>query len=229
MTNDKTEATSHGTDLPQRTPLDTFAQHGAPPPVVPGPERPWLSPGTPPWADLVGDGVGIQRPTAHEELITQHGWSGKERKSNTLRAQWLLMNPVAKVLLIGSLVVILLALAVTVLHRSNIVPAGVPLIGKDKGLAACEAIQHGSAPVGPATKTSPGDFDKARAAFADSRYPAIRDNGVKLMDLAVQIAALGNDPGIGVLTYIGPFTSAYAGLAGGCASVGHPIPPLNAN
>jgi hypothetical protein len=208
MTDYKSGATYHGSELPQRTPLDTFAQHGAPPVVPGGADRPYVSPGTPPWGSLAQD-MG-------------HTYSGR-------RNWWRSMNPVVKLLLIGALIIVLITLAAIALQRSNVVPAGVPLIGKDSGVAACEAIQHGSAPVGGKTSVSPGDFVKLSEVFADSRYPAIRDNGVKLMDLAAQIAAMGDNPGIGALAYVGAFTDAYAGLAGGCASVGHPIPPMTAN
>lgn len=220
MTNDKAEATGYEGPLPQRTPMEALAAHGAPPepPIQPSGERPWLSPGTPPWGDLVDQGVGIQRPSS---------LPGERRPS--WRDNLAAVNPSVKYPVVGALVIVLVTLAALVVQRSNLLPAGVPLVGEDKGLAACEAIQHGSAPVGGKTKVSPGDFQKARAAFADSRYPAIRDNGVKLMDLAVQIAALGNNPGIGALAYVQSFTDAYAGLAGGCAAVGHPIPALTTN
>lgn len=221
MTDHKGEATYHGGELPRRTPLDTFAAHGAPPepPIQPDTERPWASPGTPPWGSLSQD-IGHRAPRSRgRDLVARTGW----------RENLAAMNPSVKYPVIGALVIVLVTLAALAVQRSNLLPAGVPLVGKDKGLAACEAIQHGSAPVGPGTKTSPGDFEKVRAAFADSRYPAIRDNGVRLMDLAVQIASLGKEPGIGALAYVQSFTEAYAGLAGGCAAVGHPIPALTSN
>lgn len=136
------------------------------------------------------------------------------------------INRLAKLALVSSLVAIVLAVAAVVLQHSNLLPAGVPLVGKDSGLAACEGLQHGTAPVGGGTKASTADLMKARAQFADSRYPAIRDNGVRLMDVSMQIAALGTDPGLGALAYLSAFSDAYAGLAGGCAAVGRPIPPL---
>lgn len=55
MTDHKSEATYHGDDLPRRTPMETFAQHGAPPPPV--------VPGRPPWDSQV-----------HQDLAVQHGW-----------------------------------------------------------------------------------------------------------------------------------------------------------
>lgn len=216
MTDHKAEATYHGDDLPQRTPLDTFASYGAPPEKPIGHatgetgERPYVSPGTPPWGSLSQD-IGHPAP------------------SPSWRDNLAAVNPSVKYPVIGALVITLITLLALVVQRSNVLPAGVPLVGKDSGLAACEAIQHGSAPTGQTTSVSPGDFTKARAAFAGSRYPDIRTNGVRLMDLAAQIAGLGKDPGIEVLAYIGSFGDAYAGLAGGCAAVGHPIPALTAN
>lgn len=209
MTDHEHEATNYGGQLPRRQPLDTFAQHGAPPepPIQPEGGRLWVSPGTPPWGSLSQD-IGHREP--------RMSW----------RSQWAVMNPVAKLALILGLVVIVLAVVAVTVQRSNVLPAGFPLIGKDKGVAACEVLAKGNGPTGQTGKASADDMRKARAVFAASRYPAIRDNGVKLMDLAVQIDGLGDDPGLGALTYISEFTSAYAGLAGGCASVGHPIPAL---
>jgi hypothetical protein len=215
MTDDKRDATFHpgGSPVPPVIPgyPETIARHGAADEAPT--ERPWASPGTPPWSSLSTD-IRHEAPRA---------WRPSWR--DNLAA----MNPSVKYPVIGALVIVLITLAAIAVQRTNVLPAGVPLIGKDSGLAACESIQHDKAPVGLGSKVSPGDFAKARKVFADSRYPAIRDNGVKLMDLAVQISALGKDPGIGALAYIQAFTDAYAGLAGGCAAVGHPIPALTTN
>ena len=63
MTDHEHEATNYGPGLPRREPLDTFAQHGAPPepPIQPDGGRPWQSPGTPPWGSLSQD-VGHVQP-----------------------------------------------------------------------------------------------------------------------------------------------------------------------
>lgn len=212
MTDHKAEATYHGDDLPQRTPLDTFASYGAPPEKPIGHatgetgERPYVNSGTPPWGSLSQD-IGHPAP------------------SPSWRDNLAAVNPSVKYPVIGALVITLITLLALVVQRSNVLPAGVPLVGKDSGLAACEILAKGNGPTGSG-KVEPSDWKTVRAVFADSRYPAIRDNGIKVADLGAQIEALGSDPGLGALAYISSFTDAYAGLAGGCAAVGHPIPAL---
>lgn len=90
MSNDKTGATWNGGELPGRTPLDTFATHGAPPvpPVEHAePGRPYLSPGPAPWGTL------------HQDI-------GHEPK----RSGWKTWNPIARFLVIGGVVLVGLAL-----------------------------------------------------------------------------------------------------------------------
>lgn len=58
-----------GDPLPIRQPWETFSRWGAPPEpsVRPGAyERPWDSPGPPPWASQV-----------ERDLAVQHGWTGR--------------------------------------------------------------------------------------------------------------------------------------------------------
>lgn len=76
MTDHKREATYHGDDLPRRTPMETFAQHGAPPPVTPG---------RPPWDSQ-----------AHQDLAVQHGWPTPGQPK---RGKWRAWNPIVWVLI----------------------------------------------------------------------------------------------------------------------------------
>lgn len=227
------------------TPNDFFEDvRAVKPPAIPrgraglGPEVP-VSPGpnrsTPLWADLTndwgradprpGDGYPPMQPPPWGSLYHDLG----HEPGNARR-------PVVLAVLAAMLLVFLVA-AGFVIQRLNVLPAGVPLIGKDTGVALCEAMATGSGPVGEKTgqpnAVSNEQIRQVRAAFADSRYSAIRLNGVRMMDQMAQIAAFGNgtgeDPGFGALAFLGGFADAYAGLAGGCADVGYTLPPLSQN
>jgi len=140
-------------------------------------------------------------------------------------------HPIAIVLLSAWLAAAIF-LAGFVLQRTNLISAAVPFIGKDSGLAACEAIaKKGTLTGAPKTseRMTPKQYKTVRDVFADSRYEDIRGNGVRLVDLVSQVQALGEDPGFEALAYVGGISAAYAGLTGGCASVGVTIPALSAN
>lgn len=175
------------------------------------------------------------------ELAAQHGWSNTGRHEDRGDGRpwtspepppwatpqpgergWSTIGTWLGVTLLAGLVLFLAGLFV---QRQNWLPASVPLIGKDTGVAACEAIHNGQAPVKAKGIMSEADYRKARAVFADSRYPDIRNNGTRLMDLAWQAQGMGSN-NLGVLAVIGAIGDAYSGLAGGCASVGYTIPSL---
>jgi hypothetical protein len=165
-------------------------------------DRPWTSPGVPPWGTLTQD-LGHNAP--------------RRRKSSN-RIVWILL---------ASALMVLLAAVITV-RNQNLLPAGVPVIGMDTGVAACKAISEGGSPATPG-EVSKDQYRKLRQVFASSRYPAIRDNGVKVVDLGWQIQAIPQGQEMEALTYVGSFTSAYAGLSGGCAEHGYTIPALMAD
>lgn len=190
------------------------------PPGVLGPP-----PNVPPWADLAA----------------QHGWNTSRHKDRGDGRPWTSPGPAPWVAdqrradrrIILAVTLVLLTILVGALgfivQRMNILPVGVPLIGKDTGVAACEAMASGEGPIGAGShQWTKDEYQQAHQIFADSRYPAIRDNGIKLIDVAWQIQALGDDPGIGVLVYVQSFSEAYAGLTGGCAEVGYALPAMKA-
>lgn len=187
MSNDKTGATFHGGDLPQRDPLASLASFDRT-------ARP--APVTPPWV------------AEHERPARRWAW----------------------VALAASLAFLVVVLA-SVARSQNVLPAWVPVIGMDSGVAACKAIHEsgGTALKGAAaeTGTQTERLAAARELFADSRYPEIKTNGMALMDLAVQMNAVKPGDEMALLPMVGPVTSAYAGLAGECAAHGYSIPPLN--
>jgi hypothetical protein len=115
-------------------------------------------------------------------------------------------------------------------RATGVLPYWVPLVGQDSGVAACEAIAaSGGAKVDGGAGRNATDVEKIRAVralFADSRHEDIGVNGVALMDLSVQIMAAEQAPDLSALALMGPFTTAYAGLAGGCAERGFIIPPM---
>jgi hypothetical protein len=183
------------------------------PPVVPGA----------PWADLVAPQDQPPLSPAETYLHVQHGWDlpGQEPERPSRMLVYLL---VALMILVA-----LLAIGFT-LQRQNVLPAGVPILGKDSGVAACQQIANGATPTGMDANAefTAADYRKARQVFADSRYPAIRDNGTRLLDLAWQIggAAKSSDDLAGALMFMNELSQAYTGLAGGCADHGITIPAM---
>lgn len=135
--------------------------------------------------------------------------------------------PAILVMTLATLVLVTVSVAV---RSQNLLPAWVPVLGMDSGVAACKAISEGAKPIQPGEgdEFTQDDYREFRQVFADSRYSAIRDNGVKLIDNAWQIRSIPEGEEMGALAYVGALTSAYAGLSGGCAEVGYPIPALNA-
>jgi hypothetical protein len=134
--------------------------------------------------------------------------------------------PVLLIVLVVVTVVTVAALGALARHK-NLLPTSVPLIGKDSGVAACESIVKEGELIETSGKDrmTADEYREARAIFGDSRYPAIRENGVKIIDIAWQLGNSGED-GAGLLMYATSLSDAYAGLTGGCAEVGYTLPPL---
>lgn len=194
-----------------RTPLDKDW------PVNPALKEPTTS--LPIWASA-GANHGAARQTGPDfGAAGMHTWEPEPGERSWNRA--------GTVLGVTILVVLVLLGAGFLVQRMNWLPASVPLIGKDTGVAACEAIAKGQPPVQAKGVMNQDQYKQAREVFADSRYEAIRTNGTKLMDLAWQAQGMG-DNNLGVLALMGGVADAYSGLAGGCASVGYTIPSLGA-
>jgi len=226
----KTDATFH----PGKAPVYPVS-----PPVVAGP------PGQPEPDHLTGEvdpalveGWETGQLPVWADLAAQHGWSrtGRHEDRGDGRpwtspgeppwgSQAGAASPWPLRLTLAALVAVVVFLAGLLVQRMNWLPVGVPLIGKDSGYAACEAIHEGKAPVKAKGIMTLDQYRQAREVFADSRYEAIRSNGTKLMDLAWQAQGMG-DNNLGVLALMGGVADAYSGLAGGCASVGITIPSL---
>lgn len=158
---------------------------------------PWLTQEVPPWGSLHQD-IG------HEQRRTHPAW----------------------IVLLVALTGVALLLAGVLTQRSNWLPASVPLIGADSGYAACKAIASGDKPTAGSKVWSQDDYRAARRVFIDSRYPDVRTNGVRLIDIAWQLQGLEEGETLGALAYIGAFTNAYTGLSGGCADLGFTLPKL---
>lgn len=160
-----------------------------------------------------------------EELAVQHGWDLAKLSGDAEQHR---ANPV----LIMAFVVGLLAALILVagmVRYTNVLPVWLPVLGQDSGYAACRAIASGGKPI-ESTGSQPmtqDQYRQARSVFADSRYEAVRINGVKLIDLAYQISLIPEGEEMGALAYIGGLTDAYAGLSGGCADLGFTLPPLS--
>lgn len=172
------------------------------PPLVPG------------WADLLAqkgalpphtDGPGIPPwGSLHQDI-------GHEPPRRSNLVLW--------AVLIGLTLGVLFATGV-LLRQHHVFP-----FAQDSGVAACEAMASGAAPTGEkdAKTWSKADYEAAREVFADSRYPAIRDNGVDLIDVVWQMRGL-DDNDMGVLIFVNSLVKAYAGLSGGCAEAGYTLP-----
>lgn len=173
------------------------------PPYVPG--RSVYPAQVPAWADITA-----QYTLPHTDGPAVPPWPIEPTRKNSQRALWL-------VLIILTLLV--LEAAGYLVQRNS----------GDTGVAACKAMATGQGPGGKdADNWSAADYAQARQIFADSSYPAIRDNGTLLVDLTWQMKGLGEGD-FGLLAFVGPFTNAYAGLSGGCAEVGYTLPPLGGN
>lgn len=175
----------------------------------------------PVWADLAAQhGWNTGR---HENRGDGRPWTSPEAPPWAGRRDWAPRWILPATL--AALALTVLALTGLLVQRMNWLPASFPIIGKDTGYAACEAIHAGRAPVEAKGIMTLDQYRQAREVFADSRYAGIRDNGIKLMDLAWQAQGMG-DNNLGVLALMGGVADAYSGLAGGCASVGITIPAL---
>lgn len=178
----------------------------------------------PVWADLAyqrGNGHGPAVYAPDFGAAGMHSWKPEQAPA------W--PPPAGMWIALTALTVVVLALGGLLVQRMNWLPVTVPLVGKDTGVAACEVISKGGSPVPSSGKDtmSAADYRKARAIFADSRYPGIRDNGVRLMDLAWQAQGMGNED-LGALALFSDIASSYSGLTGGCSAVGYTIPSLGA-
>ncbi|MDQ7903482.1 hypothetical protein RB614_03010 [Phytohabitans sp. ZYX-F-186] len=121
--------------------------------------------------------------------------------------------------------------ALLVVRTTGAVPAGVPLVGKDTGIAACEAIAEDNELAGnsPDETLIVEEYKRVRKMFSDSRHDAIRDNGVKIIDIVWQMRDMKDEDALAALAalpLVGTMMEAYAGLAGGCAEHGITIPPI---
>jgi hypothetical protein len=184
MSNDKTQATFHGTDDYNQHQL--HVQHG------------W---DYPPSAEL----------DEHDGLLTQ---PSRSRKS------WIV--PLAVAGIISALIALAIGLRV-----SNVVPVGVPLIGKDPGIAACQALADGTKPTGQDKSLTAEEYKTMRRVFSGSWYPEIKKPGLEMVDLIWQFQGSDNKNDLGkALLLVGPMTQAYSSLAGGCAEHDIVIPAL---
>lgn len=171
------------------------------------------------------NGMHPDRPLWHGDynqtmLAAQHGWPTDTHKSPSKKV-WALA--------ISAFVIVVLIVAGTVLQNSDVVPAGVPLIGKDSGIAACEAIASQSGPIASqksGQQMTEAEYRRLRSVFDESRYPEIGEPGIRVVDLAWQIQGMGEDAGLALLPMVGPLTESYGALTGGCAQHGITIPTL---
>ena len=179
-------------------------------------------PGYPSPAETAAAWDGYRAPWADQAPSMEQVWNGPGHRRPR---NW------TTLLILGALIVAFLVAAGTIVRHQNVLPASVPVIGMDSGVAACKAISEGAQPTGANTgaQVSEDQYRKLRAIFADSRYPDIRDNGVELIDVAWQIQSIPQGEEMSALIYIGTFTSSYAGLSGGCAARGYTIPALSAS
>jgi hypothetical protein len=102
-------------------------------------------------------------------------------------------------------------------------------IGKDSGVAACEALRDKTIVSHAQAGESQADgWARARKLFADSRYGDLRDSGTKLVDLMAQYDGLSSDGNsLGAGLFMGSqIIQAYGTLSGSCSAHGVNIPAL---
>lgn len=102
-------------------------------------------------------------------------------------------------------------------------------IGKDTGVAACEALRDKTVVSHAQAGESKADgWARARKLFADSRYGDLRDAGTKLVDLMAQYDGLSSDGNaLGAGLFMGSqIIQAYGTLSGACSAHGVNIPAL---
>jgi hypothetical protein len=193
----------------------------APVPVVPGHQE------VPSWADLTNEWGRGPDPAPVSPAV--QGYPPMNPPPWMTDPQKPAGRPIILAVLIAMLVTAMFSAGLLV-QRLDLLPVSVPLVGKDTGVALCQVMAKGDGPTENAT--TPGapidakQLAQIRAAFGDSRHEGIRVNGTKMIDLIAQIQALGEEPDMGALIYISAMADAYAGLAGSCAAVGHPLPAM---
>lgn len=113
----------------------------------------------------------------------------------------------------GAVAVVLLGLTVAGLGVYD------QVFRKDSGLVMCEAMRdaQGSPTQGDFTESR---YRRMRKAFADSRYPDIRDPGTKLVDTIWNVEQLPDDQDMGALVYVGPLMTHATALQSACADHG---------
>lgn len=131
---------------------------------------------------------------------------------------------------VASLVVLAVAGAVVTaaLGPPSLVKRYTP-IGKDTGVAACEALRDKTVVSHAQAGESQADgWARARKLFADSRYGDLRDAGTKLVDLMAQYDGLSSDGNaLGAGLFMGSqIIQAYGTLSGACSAHGVNIPAL---
>lgn len=152
----------------------------------------------------------------HEATVAITG-----RPAKRSRRGWLIAGALVLVALIGGTLTLLFG---PISPVKKVVP-----IGKDSGVAACEALRDKTVVSHAVAGESQADgWARARKLFADSRYGDLRDSGTKVVDLIAQYDGLssgGNDTGAAL--FMGPqIIQAYASLSGACSAHGVNIPAL---
>jgi hypothetical protein len=187
-------------------------------PVSPAPggppfaEQPWLYQGPP--------------VVAKKDPPTDTSWIELEHKPGQRSHRTLIAVVVGLIL-----AAVVGAVLTVVLGPPSLVKRYTP-IGKDTGVAACEALRDKTVVSGGQAGGSQADgWARARKLFADSRYGDLRDSGTKVIDLMAQYDGLssgGNETGA-VLFMGSQIIQAYSALSGSCSAHGVNIPALGSN
>ena len=109
---------------------------------------------------------------------------------------------------------------------------------EDPGVAACRilAVNQAADPAPGAPKASAKASPEAqqranvqhlRDMFSKSHFDDIKNNGVALMNIALQLIDVDGDSAGLALLAGGDFVTIYAGLAGACGDKGVPLKPLS--
>lgn len=178
---------------------------------------------------------GVRSVYPNRPLETLAAWGNDQVRPGYPVAPWAEEKqglPWKLILIVSALIIAVVGMIGGLAARDqNVLPVWVPVFGMDSGVAVCKAAAESKGAVVESSQITGTEAEKMadlRKMFSGSRYPSIRDNGVRFVDMAYQISQMsrGQDSGLGLLPMIGPLTESYAGLAGGCAEQGYQIPVM---
>ncbi len=100
------------------------------------------------------------------------------------------------------------------------------LTKEDPGVQFCEHIRD-SADTEPANVVTEDDYQRVLSKVSESKYPEIREPGMRLVSLSWQAQQLDDDAGLEAMGLVGPIVESYVDLSSGCAQHDVVLPSLD--